>query len=105
MCIVALFIIIPNWKQLLSLVSLSAGEWTHKPRHIQRNTAQKRNSKPVRRHTTAQMILTGVMLSEETRLNSYTLYDFIYMKRRRKQNDNGKKTNSRLSGAGAGGRE
>ena len=40
MCIVALFMIIPNWKQLLSLLSLSAGEWTHKPRHIQRNTAQ-----------------------------------------------------------------
>lgn len=46
----------------------------------------------------------SIMLSEETRLNGYTLYDSVYMKFCRKQNDNGKKTDPWLSGAGAGGR-
>ena len=90
---------------LKSLKSISWWMDTQTVAHSKKYCSATRNSKPVRRHATARMTLTSFVLSEETRLNSYTLYDSIYMKRWRKQNNNGKKTDSRLSGAGAGGRE
>ena len=103
MCVVALFIIIPNWKQLLSLKSISWWMDTHTMAHPKKYCSATQNRKPLR-HATARMTLTSIMLSEETRFNGHTLYDSIYMKFWRKQNDNGKKTDPWSSGAGAGGR-